>query len=76
VPTHFGPLFLTEDYVTLQCDPTNWEGYVSHGVHSYVCFWESELPGRGLPGRGRLLVRVPANVAHHFTGTGGFSRLD
>jgi hypothetical protein len=71
MPTHFGPLFLTENFVTLVVDVTNWSGDVAHGEHSYICFWES-----GLPGRGRLLVRVPANVAHFFTGAGGFSRLD
>ena len=71
MPTHFGPIFLTEDYVVLQCDPTTWEDHVAHGAFSYLTYWET-----GIPYRGRLLVRVPTSVAHHFSGTGGFSRVE
>jgi hypothetical protein len=43
---------------------------VSHGSYSYQCYWE------GPSHRSRLLVRVPPDIAHHFTGTGGFSRVE
>jgi hypothetical protein len=67
LPTHFGPLFLEDNYVLFEVDRTNWAGDVGQGSCSYLCYWE------GLPYRSRLLVRVPAAEAHHFTGTGGFS---
>jgi hypothetical protein len=67
--SHFGPIFLTENYVLLQCDDTTWD-HVSQGMYSYTVYWP------GIPYQGKPLVRVPPEVAHHFTGTGGFSRVE
>ena len=69
MPSQFQEIFLTENYVTLQCDATNWEGHVGHGSYSYLVYWEG-----GIPYQGRLLVRVPADQAHHFTKS--FSRIE
>jgi hypothetical protein len=66
------PEFLTENYVTVQCDPSTWEDHGgTHGERAFLCYWET-----GVPYTGRLLMRVPFELAHHFTGAGGFSRLD
>jgi hypothetical protein len=65
--------FLTEDYVVVECDQSTWEDHGgSHGQYQYPCYWEGApyQPGS------RLLMRVPTSLAHHFTGTGGFRRVD
>jgi hypothetical protein len=71
MPSHFTGIFLEDNYVTVFVDPTNWSGDVGHGSYSYLTYWEF-----GIPYRGRLLCRVPAGEAHHFTGTGGFRRVE
>jgi hypothetical protein len=63
MPSHFGPIFLTENYVLLECDKSTWDFFAgSQGEHSYLCYWDGPpyQPGS------RLLMRVPANEAHHF----------
>ena len=71
MPSQYGPIFLEENYVVIQCDPSTWEDHVALGPFAYLVYWET-----GIPYRGRLLARVPANQAHLFHPRGGFSRVD
>jgi hypothetical protein len=64
-------VFLTENYVVLQCDPTTWDfAGGGHGERGYLAYWDGPpfQPGS------RLLMRVPTAEAHHFTK--GFTRVD
>jgi hypothetical protein len=44
MPSHFGPIFLTENFVTLACDPSTWEDHIGHGSYSYLVYWETGVP--------------------------------
>jgi hypothetical protein len=72
VPSHFGSIFLTENYIVLQCDGSTWDDHgAGQGSYKYLAYWEG-----GIPGRGRLLMRVLADQAHLFPRNGGFSRAE
>jgi hypothetical protein len=67
--TPFGPIYLEDNYVLFEVGASNWDGTVSFGPYSYQCYWE------GVPRRSRRFVRIPPDIAQHFTPVGGFTRL-